>query len=171
MVKSRLRQTVHCGRLDRSHHVRLVHAQYLHWPNLLTRCWRSTMITPTSNRTVCSSSAVGGICCLCLSRLRAPQAVPKAHGSGSARHCSWRSMRKDTQSGGKNFAGTNHSTHPIRSALEPFTRRTETQGVVLLVGSTDGAVHDAHGQWCRNSSEAGQRGHQLAIVPNHSASP
>jgi hypothetical protein len=38
MAKSRLRQTVHCGRLDQNHHVRLVHAQYLHWPNLLTRC-------------------------------------------------------------------------------------------------------------------------------------
>lgn len=62
ITKSRLRYTVHCGRLRQNRHVHLVHPQYLHWPRLLTRCCRSNMTTPVINRTVFSSSSVGAIC-------------------------------------------------------------------------------------------------------------
>jgi hypothetical protein len=59
MAKSTLLYTVHRGRLCQNRRVHLVHPQYLHWPRLLVWCCLSSMTTPASSRTACSSISAG----------------------------------------------------------------------------------------------------------------
>jgi hypothetical protein len=123
----------------------------------LSAPWRVTWTEFDGERLDLSLDFPRGARFACSAKDCAQGACP-VHDSESVRHCSWLGVRKRKQSSGKNLSGSNRAAHPTRSALEPFTQRIEAQGGGMLLGSIGSAVRDAHGQWCRNSSEAGQRG-------------
>ena len=54
--------------------------------------------------------------------------------------------RKGQRSVGKDFTLYDRSTLPISSPPQPLTSLNQALGVVLLLGSTGAAIHDAHGQ-------------------------
>ncbi len=78
---------------------------------------------------------------------------------------------KSNRSVNDNLTLHDRSTHCRRSPLEPLPSCNQALCEVLLFGSTGGAVHNAHGQWRHSCVEPSQLGQQLAIFPDHRASP
>jgi hypothetical protein len=79
--------------------------------------------------------------------------------------------RNGKYSVGKYFTLNDRCSSPIRSSLQPLASGNQTLGIVCLFGSTGTAVHDAQGQWCHSTIELGKLSQQLAILPDHKASP
>jgi hypothetical protein len=66
--------------------------------------------------------------------------------------------RKGKRPCGKHFTVNNCSVHFIGSSLQPLTRPNQTQGVIMLLISTGGTLHDVHREGHHGAVESDQLG-------------